>query len=178
VTRKEKGTGAFCAKHPKGRSGKRRLSPIPVRAAFSLMEVILALGILAGAMILLGELAHQGLRHAGMARDITQAELICESKLAEITSGMTSPESVASAPVESDLPGSPTSDKWLYSVEVNSGGQDGLLSVRVTVSNANAPDQPGHSVSLTRWMLDPNWTPSGQSTTEDDASSMDLGGTP
>jgi len=26
---REKGTGSFCAKHPKGRPGKRRLSPFP-----------------------------------------------------------------------------------------------------------------------------------------------------
>jgi general secretion pathway protein I len=145
------------------------------RAAFSLMEVILALAILAGAMVVLGELARQGLQHARSARDLTQAELICESKLAEITAGLVSPEAVAPTPVEVDPS---ATEKWLYSVDVAPAGVDGLLAVKVTVSDKNAQDQPGREISLTRWMIDPEWNPSGETGNEDESQQMDMGGTP
>ena len=144
------------------------------RRAFSLIEVILALGILAGAMVVLGELARQGLQHARAARDLTQAELICESKLAEITSGMVSPESVASAPVEIDVS---TSEKWLYSVDVTPVGEEGLLAIRVAVSDKNALDQPGREVSLTRWMIDPEWNLTTESGMDQDQQ-VDMGAMP
>ena len=144
------------------------------RDAFSLMEVILAIAILAAAMVVLGELARQGLEHARAARDLTQAELICESKLSEIAAGLVPPEAVAPMPVEVDPS---ATQKWLYSVDVTPVGEEGLLAVKVTVTDTNATDQPGREVSLTRWMIDPEWNLSTAAGTEDDLQQMDLGST-
>ena len=57
------------------------------RRGFSLMEVILSIAILASATVLLGELTRFGMRNAAIARDLTQAQLLCESKLNEIVAG-------------------------------------------------------------------------------------------
>ena len=65
---------------------------------FSLLEVILALGILVGAMAVLGELARHGLDSARIARDSAMAQLLCESKLSEITAGLIRPEPVSNVP--------------------------------------------------------------------------------
>jgi len=52
-------------------------SPIP--RGFSLLEVILALAIFAGAVAVLGEVARWALRNAEIARDLSRAELFCEA---------------------------------------------------------------------------------------------------
>ena len=54
------------------------------RGGFSLLEVILALAILIGILAVLSELVGLGVRNARVARAMTQAQLLCESKLAEI----------------------------------------------------------------------------------------------
>jgi prepilin-type N-terminal cleavage/methylation domain-containing protein len=152
----------------------------PSSSGFSLLEVIIALGIMAGAMVILGELARAGLRHAEAARDLAEAEIVCESKLAEITSGLTQPESVGATGADSSLGDSgmttASSDqgKWMYAVDVTPvDGQEGLLAVKVTVSLAqdqqgSAQDKQGAggktSVTLTRWMVDPNSTSSSSTT--------------
>jgi len=133
------------------------------RGGFSLLEVILALAILAGALVVLGELARQGLRYAERARDITQAQLICESKLAEIVSSTSSPTASGATPVESSEAGS---QRWQSAVTVSPLSQQGLVAVRVTVSRASDDAQP-LEVSLTRWMVDPTATFGQQSTTDD-----------
>jgi len=134
-------------------------------AGFSLLEVILALAILAGAMVILGELARQGLRYAERARDVTQAEMICQSKLAEIISSSSTPTASAASPVETDPS---DNQKWLCSVDVSPLSQQGLLAVRVTVTKDTDQAQP-LEVSLTRWMVDPTAT-FGQQETEDEFS--------
>jgi len=135
---------------------------------FSLLEVILALAIMAGAMVVLGELARQGLRYAESARDVTEAQMLCESKLAEFTSGVSTPAGSGAAPLESDA-SSPR--KWLYSVDVSSLSQQGLLAVRVTVTKDAADQARPLAVSLTRWMIDPSASFTTQST-EDEYSNM------
>ena len=54
------------------------------RNAFSLLEVILALSILAGAVAVLGELLRTGVRNAQTARDLTRAQMLCEEIEAEV----------------------------------------------------------------------------------------------
>ena len=65
------------------------------RAGFSLLEVILAMAILAGAIAVLGEAGRLALRNAGYARDMAQAQLLCESKMAEIVTGIATTRSLA-----------------------------------------------------------------------------------
>jgi hypothetical protein len=139
---------------------------------------------MAGAMAILGELARSGLRHAEAARDLAEAEIICETKLAEITSGLAQPQSVGETSADTPLGDAgttttPDSDqgKWNYAVDVTPvDGQEGLLAVKVTVSLAQAQgsgaqNQTGGktSVSLTRWMADPNYS-ANQSSSQNSSS--------
>ncbi len=123
------------------------------RRAFSLLEVILALAILAGAVVVLGELARQGLESTRIARDLTYAQLLCESKLAELVSGVEIPEPVQDAPVALlEVPGT---SSWLYSVDVVETGEEGLVSVWVTVTQDPTTERRPVRCTLVRWMLDP-----------------------
>ena len=62
------------------------------RAAFSLLEVLLALGIFLTAFVALSQLSSNGMNAAVEARLRTKAILRCESKLAEIVAAWHSPQ--------------------------------------------------------------------------------------
>lgn len=141
------------------------------REGFSLLEIILALAILAGAIAVLGEVSRIGLENAGIARDLSHAQLLCESKLAEILAGYEPPETQQSVPFETAVDSSESD--WLYSVEVTPMEEEGLLKVRVTVSkNLPAEKQPAE-FSLVQWMVDPA-TESAELTTEESGTGATL----
>ena len=73
------------------------------RPAFSLLEVLLSLAIMVGAIAALSALIEVGIRHAVVARSMTEAQLLCESKMAEITSGIQAPEPISQAPLMSAI---------------------------------------------------------------------------
>ncbi len=76
------------------------------RSGFSLLEVLLATGILLGAAIVLSELAGIGARQASAARDLAQAQLLCQSKLNEIVAGIAPVAAARDAPLQVRLAGS------------------------------------------------------------------------
>ncbi|MEZ6073786.1 MAG: hypothetical protein R3C10_26785 [Pirellulales bacterium] len=112
---------------------------------FTLLEVMLASTILLGAVIVLGELAHLGIRNAAAARDLTTAEFLCRGTMNEITSGILPADEVESAVVTS-APG------WVYSVEVVPLEHAGLSSLRVTVAQDLPEEKRPITFSLFRWV--------------------------
>jgi type II secretory pathway pseudopilin PulG len=128
------------------------------RRAFSLLEVLLATGILLGSLIVLSELASIGRRRVRDAEDLTVAQRICQTKIHEILAGIQDPVPVEDAEVE-DEPG------WFYSVQTGPvAGQQGLIAVRVTVTQdvAEAGGQAflpaagqSEQFTLVRWVRDP-----------------------
>jgi type II secretion system protein I len=125
-------------------------------AGFSLLEVILALAILAGALAVLGEAIRQGMRNAAAARDLTCAQLLCESKMAEITAGLIAPQAVQEVAFDSVV--EPSGEGWLYSIRVEPVDQEDLLAVSVTVRHDEPAEKRPISFSLVRWMIDPEAT--------------------
>jgi type II secretory pathway pseudopilin PulG len=132
------------------------------RDGFNLLEVILALSILTGAIAVLGEVNRLSLRNATYAREMTQAQLLCESKMAEITAGILLPEQVTGAQfdVSTDNSLDTTIDdsqvQWVYSIERDTVDDEGLLWVKVTVEqDPPDPTQP-IDCSLVRWIIDPD----------------------
>jgi hypothetical protein len=115
------------------------------------MEVILAMTVLSITLGMIYSIASRGSRYGVKARRETQAQLLCESKLAEISAGIT-PAAVVSGVV------SEVDDGWLYSVELETPPTDleGVLLLRVTfVENVPERKQP-IQFSLTRWIRDPD----------------------
>jgi general secretion pathway protein I len=140
-----------------------------MKRAFSIIEVILALAILTGVMAVLGELGRMGFRNAKAAQDITKAQLLCESKMAEYTSGITAPSTVSGASfdaIDQDINNSNAT--WVYSVEMETIDSDGLIALRVIVTQNLPSAQRPTTFSLTRWMLDSSLT---QTSTSSDSSS-------
>lgn len=124
------------------------------RAGFTLLEVILAIAILLTSLAAIGQLVHNSFRNASRVRDLTRAQLIAESIMAQLNAGALSLDTVAEAPVE-DIDDT-VEPGWLYSVDVIPLELDGLLSVEVTVTqDASLVAQPVR-FTLTQWMLDPS----------------------
>jgi general secretion pathway protein I len=141
-------------------------------SAFSILEVILALAILAGAMVVLGELARMGFRNAKLTQDLTRAQLLCESKMAEFTSGISLPQTVQGATFDDMYQDGKI--PWIYSVEMEQIDQDGLIALRVTVSQNLPAEQRPATFSLSRWITDPG-IEEAASTTEESTSGSSSG---
>jgi type II secretion system protein I len=150
--------------------GKKHL--LRRRHGLSLLEVMLALAILGGAIAVIGELMRFGMRNAESARDLSTAQVFCEAKINEITAGLLLPQSVGSTPIE-EMASLGADATWLYSVEVQEVDQQGLISVRVTVTQDSSVKMRPVSFSLVCWMIDPMQVP--VETTNDTGSST--GGT-
>ena len=90
----------------------------------SLLEVMLAIAILGGALATLGQLVRIGARSSATVRDLTQGQLLCENKLAEIAAGVVLPEPITQEPAEE-------TGEWLVSVSVEAVDDLGLLGVTV-----------------------------------------------
>jgi type II secretory pathway pseudopilin PulG len=136
------------------------------RAAFSLLEVLLALGILFGSAVVLFQLAAVGRRHADSVEKLATAQRICRAKLNEILAGAAPAQSVQEQTVQ-DAPG------WKVSVDVESREPTGIAVVRVTavedVDDDVDEDAPVRQFSLIRWVLDPYRKAPGDEPAEDDS---------
>ncbi len=129
------------------------------RAGFSLLEVILALAILAGVIAILAEANRTALRNAVMTRDLARAQLLCETVLSQVTTGVMTPDPVDRQPFDTSLEQlDPNEPAWIYSVENEQTTELGLISVKVTVTRDVPPEQHPVQFSLTCWLPDPNYT--------------------
>jgi hypothetical protein len=140
------------------REPKLAASATAGRGGFSLLEVVLALAILVCAIAVLGELVRLGTMSAAGARDLTQAQLLCESKLAEITAGILPPDPVQYAMFEAYTEDQIESTaEWVYSVELEATDLPGLVVVRVTVEQDLPPELRPATFALARLMQDPSY---------------------
>ena len=94
------------------------------RSALTLLEVVLALAILAGSFATLAQLVGLGMRAAGNSRDLTTAQLLAESMMSEITAGILPTENLNRVPMD-------THPGWLVSAIVDNTPYQGILRVTV-----------------------------------------------
>src|SRR5262245_7547297 len=118
------------------------------RWGLSLLEVMLAIAILGGALVVLSELVRIVSRSSREARELTAAQLLCEAKLAEVTLGFTQAQAVSQQPCETD-------PNWVYSIEVQPSDLQGLMLVMVLVSEAQPVGKQPLQFKLMRLMVDP-----------------------
>jgi type II secretion system protein I len=123
----------------------------PVRG-LTLLEVVLSIAILGMAMVTIGELVRIGYRSAAHAQLVSEAQILCDSMMAEISAGVVPPESSSRTSFELD-------PRWVYSVEVQAADKPGLLRVHVLVERADAQFADDVAFSLMRFVPDPNYDP-------------------
>ena len=116
------------------------------RKAFTLLEVILALAVLAGGLAVLNEAVRISQQCGRVALDLTYAQMLCEKKMNEISSGVTPAEPV------SDTPFGKPYDGWSYTVETGDLDVPGLTAVTVRVTQDLPPEREPVVYSLVRWL--------------------------
>ncbi len=148
-----------------------------MRRGFSLLEVLLSLAILGTCLAAIGTLVRLGSRGAVEARELTTAQLLCEAKVAEISTGILPPD--PGGPWQFDLP---EHAEWVYYVDQQPLPQPGLIAIMVTVTQQlpTGSMQRPLEFSLVRWMQDPalelTEPPSTESTDTTTTSSGGFGG--
>ena len=146
------------------------------RSGFTLLEVILSLAILTGAIAVLGELARIGLENANYTHKLTKAQLLCEGKMAEITSGITLPDPVTGVSFESETSDGapsmidPDEPAWLYSIASDLIDENGLLQITVTVYQDLPEEKRPVTCALVRWMVDSSLTGAEDDYSDDSSS--------
>ena len=121
------------------------------RAAYSLIETMIATAILVGSTIVLAQLAGIGREHAWKADEVTRAQILCQNKLNEVLAGIEPLQPVEDQAFERD-------DQWTYTIQAEPLDVPGLSRVSVTVTEivsdpalANRTDQNPRSFRLVRW---------------------------
>jgi type II secretion system protein I len=123
------------------------------RRGITLLEVILAIVILGLSLVALGQLVRLGANAATKARDLTQAQVLCDTKISEIRAGILPLDNASNSPID-------TAPDWNYSAVVTpSEQQPGLLIVVVTVTQTPTQGRTPVSFSLIRFMPDPEYQP-------------------
>lgn len=117
------------------------------RGGLTLLEVILALAILAISMAAIGEIVRTGARSARRAKEMTRAQILCESKLSELVAGAEPYEPVVRAPLLTD-------PDWYYTVELTPTLDEGVIELAVTVETNIERPRP-LAFTLIRWVPDP-----------------------
>lgn len=118
------------------------------REGFSLLEVILAIAILGGSMVVIGHGFYLGYRSVRNARMIGMGNRIADSAMSELAAGVIEPVSVSSSQI-------PTQPDWTYSVDIDKAAVPGLLTAIVTVENNEFT--PKVNVAITRLIPDPDY---------------------
>lgn len=126
----------------------RRAQRQRARQGLSLLEAILAIAILGGAIAVIGESIRVGTLAAADAQEYSMGQILAEGKMAELTAGFQLLDPILRTPLE-------VAPDWLYTVDVQPVDQQGLLAVSVTVERDPQFTSRPVSVTLYRWMVDP-----------------------
>ena len=115
----------------------------------SLLEVLLAMGILFGSLTVLSQLASIGIDHLKRAETTTTAIRLCQNKLGEVLAGIQPLEKVEEQPILEN-------PDWNYSVEVQSLEPLPLAEVRVRVARLSDSERKPSGrrglYELVRWI--------------------------
>jgi general secretion pathway protein I len=123
-------------------------------SAFSLLEVILALAILAGSLAALGEVMRMAGQAARLTESETQAQILAASLMDELASGARQLSAVSKSTLDSS-----SNPPWTYSIALEDTGYQQMVAVRVTIEQQlDSRLQPAR-FELVRWMPNPNYTP-------------------
>jgi prepilin-type N-terminal cleavage/methylation domain-containing protein len=131
------------------------------RRGLSLMEVVLALAILAVASAYLAQSMHMAVENALRSERRTQAEVIAESVMNQIVAGILPTSSVPWTPYSNpNAMGSPltmtSSSQWMYSVSNVETEVQGMIGLQVAVMEALEGRAQVADFYINRWIIDPN----------------------
>ncbi len=118
------------------------------RAAFTLLELVLALALFLGAITVLAQIVWNGQKAAIQARLRTEAAFRCESKLNELLTGAEQFQSQQNVSFPDD-------GRWAWSSQIDTGQYPDLLHLKVTVRHQSNIPAAQTEYALERWLRDP-----------------------
>lgn len=130
-------------------------------AAFTILEVVIALAILAGSVAVLSEIMSVASRQASAAQAESTAQLLASSAMDEMLSGMTELTNLSRQAIETD-----TATPWVCSVTLGDTTIDGILSIEVLVEQDLEKHFHPVKFRLLRW-IPSDLAEEDESTTED-----------
>ena len=115
---------------------------------FTILEVIIAVGILLASLTAIFQLLSLGTRAATQGDFRSQAVVLADAKMNEAIAGVNSLESSSETTIEE-------APDWTWSMTVEDASLQDLLSVTVTVTREGSNPGASHSYSLNRYVRDP-----------------------
>lgn len=148
-------------------SRAREIGPLKshrsLRNGISLLEVVLALAILAVASAYLAQSMQVASFNAARAESQTQAEIVSESIMNQVVAGAISTQNASWVPYSnpnpfSSLAASTMDSQWLYMVSTMSTEVNGMICVQVGVKEIipGQSDDGQIEFYLNRWIIDPS----------------------
>ena len=122
------------------------------RSGFTLMEILVSITILGLSMVAINGLVSIGARNAREAQVLTTAQFLAESKLAEVKTGLLSPNSTGKMPFTQEE----TMEPFTFEVQSQAMGVDGqLMAIRVVVEYTPEDGSLPLIYQLDTLMIDP-----------------------
>jgi general secretion pathway protein I len=123
-----------------------------IRVGLSLLEVILALSILGIATGILSSIMHQAADNGLKARRITQAQMVCEAKMAEAISG-----AIPLQPTQWTPTTSADGSAWYFALDLVAAEIPNMVGIGINVTDEIGMNESARPLSrLVQWIIDPN----------------------
>lgn len=132
--------------------GSRQLG-VDLRRGMSLLEVVLALAILAMSAAILASIARTATDNGLIAHRLATAQILAESKMAEVVTGAIPLQgAVGWMPITDTVP----SGVWYYQLQTEAMTRKDMVGIRLSVTDQAGVDENKEIFYIVRWMIDPN----------------------
>lgn len=122
------------------------------RNGISLLEVVLALAILAMSTAILAQIARTATDNGLLAHRLATAQILAESKMAEVVTGAIPIQSATGwTPINDTVP----SGTWYYQIQQEQMTRKDMIGVRLAITDQIGMDEDKELFFLVRWMIDP-----------------------
>jgi type II secretory pathway pseudopilin PulG len=132
---------------------RSRLAKPKRRRGISLLEVVLALSILATSAALLAQITRRATNNALMAQRIASAQLICEGTMSEILVGAIPMQATDWTPVDGNF----ARGSWYYKLETVVAERPNMIGLRLAITDIiDSPEGTKELFYVVRWVIDPS----------------------
>ncbi|MFN7733036.1 MAG: hypothetical protein ACK5OB_14125 [Pirellula sp.] len=122
------------------------------RDGISLLEVVLALAILAMSTAILAQIARTATDNGLLAHRLATAQILAESKMAEVVTGAIALQSATGwTPINDTVP----SGTWYYQIQQEQMARKDMIGVRLAITDQIGMDEDKELFFVVRWMIDP-----------------------
>ena len=128
------------------------LRPQRRRSGISLLEVVLALSILAMSAGILASITATAVNNGMIGHRLATAQILAESKMAEVLTG--------AIPVQAGIDWTQITDPvpegtWYYRLEITVTGNQDMIGVRLAITDEIGLEDNKELFYVARWMIDP-----------------------